>query len=637
MRIVPTLLPLAVFFALVLLFLRSGQCWRSSLLHAAIAWGVAVTAITEGLSLFGSLSAGPLLALWTILGAVLLLTHAFMRPTVPQPTRWKVILGWRLWLLVLATTTIVVADGAIALLAPPNTYDSMTYHMSRVMHWIQNGDVASYPTHVTRQLYQPPWAEFAITQFQILSRGDRLANLVQWFSLLGSLVGVSLIAKRLGGGKPAQVLSALLVAAIPMGVLEASGTKNDYVLSFWLVCFVYQMLGLGNQTDHPDGWGGWFLMGASLGLATLTKSTAYIFALPFVVWMAARCVRKLGARGILAIVVVLAVATGINSGHYSRNFRIYGSPLGPDRDGDIRYGNISVSLPSVLSIIVRNVALHVGTGYQTLDSAAEKGIVRLHTYLGIDINDPDTTWPGTAFHVTPSRLNEDFTGNPVHLVLIVGSVGMLVSLARLRRRRELVLYAVALVMAFLLFCFVLRWQPWHSRLHLPLFVLWSALIAVVLSTWQRVLYPIALVVFFAAMPSMLWNSVRPLLGGESIVTRDRVYQYFKNRPDLREPYMQVMRSIQKRGCSAIGLVTSANGFEYPLWVLAASSTENRVRIEHVAVRNQSAVAAHRHSSPPFKPCAIIALEAEVYPERAYNGRLYRSELVAGPVSLFVPR
>ena len=55
---------------------------------------------------------------------------------------------------------IVVMAGLTAIVAPPNTYDSMTYHLPRVMHWIQNQSVAHYPTHIPRQLHFPPGAEF---------------------------------------------------------------------------------------------------------------------------------------------------------------------------------------------------------------------------------------------------------------------------------------------------------------------------------------------------------------------------------------------------------------------------------------------------------------------------------------------
>ena len=63
----------------------------------------------------------------------------------------------------------MVAAGAIwaailvtALLGAPNGFDAVTYHLTRVEHWIQNASVRHYPTHITRQIQLSPMAEFAL-------------------------------------------------------------------------------------------------------------------------------------------------------------------------------------------------------------------------------------------------------------------------------------------------------------------------------------------------------------------------------------------------------------------------------------------------------------------------------------------
>lgn len=172
---------------------------------------------------------------------------------------------------------IVAITGVLAIASAPNNPDSMGYHMSRVMHWIQQGTVAHYPTHNLKQLYQNPGSEFAITQFQLLSGGDYFANSVQWGSMVMSLVGVSLIARQLGCDRRGQLLAVVLCATIPMGILQAASTQNDYVLSLWLVCFTYFSLlivqaGVTRSTA--------IYIGASLGLVILSKGTGYIYAFP---------------------------------------------------------------------------------------------------------------------------------------------------------------------------------------------------------------------------------------------------------------------------------------------------------------------------------------------------------------------
>jgi hypothetical protein len=229
------LLPILALVLLIPILGRTGRTWRQSVLAAAVVWGVWLTAGTEVLSALRLLSTGSVTAWWTvtviILGVAVTTQRcvpiavgndASVRTRIPERR-----LAGGLVFILLTTLT-------VALVAPPNTFDSMTYHMSRVMHWIENRSVVHYPTHIGRQLYLAPGAEFAILHLQLLTGGDRFANLVQWLGMAGSLVGVSLIARELGGGPFAQLFVAVTAATLPMGILQASSTQNDYVVSFWL-------------------------------------------------------------------------------------------------------------------------------------------------------------------------------------------------------------------------------------------------------------------------------------------------------------------------------------------------------------------------------------------------------------------
>src|SRR5258708_34931113 len=136
--------------------------WRVAFVKGAIAWGVAVVVDTAGLSLFQSLRPIPLAAVWTLESLLVaglmwprrgaLLTR--LRELKPGPQ------GWRLIAALIPIFAIAAAVGVIAIVAPPNTLDSMTYHMPRVMHWAADATVAFYPTTIMRQLYSAPVAGY---------------------------------------------------------------------------------------------------------------------------------------------------------------------------------------------------------------------------------------------------------------------------------------------------------------------------------------------------------------------------------------------------------------------------------------------------------------------------------------------
>ncbi len=130
----------------------------------------------------------------------------------------------------------------------------MTYHLTRVVNWIDRGSVAHYRTNNLRQLYLGPWAEFSILHLRVLSGSDRLSALVQFAAMIGSIAGVSRIAQRIGADRRGEVFAAVCCATIPMGILQGSSTQNDYASAFWVVCFVNTSL-----EERPSG----ILCGAS--------------------------------------------------------------------------------------------------------------------------------------------------------------------------------------------------------------------------------------------------------------------------------------------------------------------------------------------------------------------------------------
>ena len=106
----------------------------------------------------------------------------------------------------------------------------------------------------------------------------------------------------------------------------------------------------------------------------------------------------------------------------------------------------------------------------------EHAVVAVHRAMGFDPNDGRTTLgPFPAFHVGPFLLHEDFVGNPLHFVAALVA-GVIVWRRRGASGAPARLWAALSVASALAFVVVLKWQPWNSRLHLPLFVLACPLI-----------------------------------------------------------------------------------------------------------------------------------------------------------------
>lgn len=641
MTTLAAIIPLLLFLLLWGIFYKEQNEWRISFLSAAISWGVLLTGITEILSLFKAISFWPVLGAWSLCLIAAILGWIKIVGNPKELIKKFKLPGFSHFEFFLLGGIAFIAGivALIAWIAPPNTWDSMTYHMARVMHWIQDGSVAYYPTHILRQLYLNPWSEFTILHFQVLSDSDRLANLVQWFSMVGSAVGVSLIAKQLGADRRGQVFSAVVSMTIPMGILQGSSTQNDYVVAFWLVCFIYWLLILKAKTDY---WSA-LASGASLGLAVLTKGTTYIYAFPFLIWLSLSVIKTYRGKGIQLLSIVALTVLAINLGYFLRNYDLFSNPLGLMQENlvghytiEYKFSNDIFSIPEFMSNIVRNIAIHLGTPFDSVNLSLENGIDFFHQAIGISPDDPRTTLPlGTHFQIGNSSLLEDFAGNPLHVIIII-FITLLITFWR-GNKGDTRSYFLCLLAAFLLFCFYLKWQPFGSRLQLPLFVTWSAIIGLILSDvrGKKLANSIMVLLLIASLPQVFLNSSRPLLGSQNIFNTNRTEQYFRNQRSLWFSYTRAVQLLPGPECKQIGLYLDLDSWEYPLWILLQQSIGKDVRIESVNVENISWRQYNRF--PEFTPCAIIAANPLSASNFQVNGVKYSVYETTKFVTILTPK
>jgi hypothetical protein len=615
---------------------------RDILLSAALVCGVIVVAATEALSLFGLLAPPSIAVSWVAVavGATLVAVKLKKAGRSEAARLWKPIPPVLLVILGGPIMVVALLTGLIAAVAWPNNYDVLNYHLPRVAHWAANGTVAHYPTHISHQLFYPPWAGYAVLHLTLLGGSERFANLVQWGSMLGSLIGVSLIARRLAANPPGQLFSALFCATLPMGILQASSVQNDYVTTLWLVCLVNALLA---WRDQPASTGRALAVGASLGLALLTKGSAYIFAAPLLAGLLISARPYGWARYTRQAALIGLVALALNTPHYLRNLEVFGSPLGPSQisttaqpDRRFQKTNDDLSWQILTSNLVRNVAYQLGSPLASLNSALEGAIRSWFSSFSIRLDDPKSTFLEQRFELRQSLRDKNAAGNFVHAVLIGGS---LLGLVASRRRGDLFgvwSYALSLVLGLVLFSALVKWEPQNSRLLLPLFALWAPLIGLVFERHVGLLVVAALAMAIYAWPPLVQNSSHPLLGRNTVLAKPRDDQYFTRSPaaDRKAQWLGATGFVRSSGCTEVGLVLNWSDLEYLFWVLLPELKELGGRIEHVSVENQTRDLEARQ--PLFRPCAVVSTRGESSPWREIGGRRYHRAWFDERMAVFLP-
>lgn len=204
--------------------------FRIAVLRWIIAIGAGTVAITEILSPFESLTFSAIAGAWCItLSALLFLPVLRFRVVMPRPT-------WFPAAAVMAIACIALLIGWTAILSPPNSADTMSYHLPRVLHWMQNGSIRFFPTSYLNLIMLQPAAEYMMLHAFVLSGADSFSNLFQFAAYIGCILGVSCLAGMNGINVNGQAVAAVFCATLPNAILQASGAKNDLILACFLVC-----------------------------------------------------------------------------------------------------------------------------------------------------------------------------------------------------------------------------------------------------------------------------------------------------------------------------------------------------------------------------------------------------------------
>ena len=597
---------------------------RASLVRSYLILFLLIASSTELLSQFNAITDSAIGFLWiavtalTLTGVVLLTVRHDSKPLLIA--QWQTLTDGgrhtRPFLLMIAGVLSITL--ALALAYPPNNWDSMTYHMARVAEWIQHGNIDFYPTAIDRQNYQPPLAEFAILHLQILSTSDRFANLIQWYSFCLVIILTTLIANEFQLSLEAQALSGVIAATLPMAILQSTGTQNDLFITAFCLSFTYYLLRFVRIQTLSDA----IFCTMGLGLALLTKGTAYLYccALGLTIGGAAIVSADPSKRSSLFrnLALIALTALVLNAGHLSRNFALYGHPLSTAGD----YKNEEISMTVVLSNILRNGALHLETPFHKMDSYSFRVVGRL---LGDHLNNPKTTMSSTT--ETREPFHEDYAGNVVHFMLIAGTL-LALPFVRIVNRRTIYSYTGALLFAALLYCSILKWQPWASRLQTPLFMLSAPLIAALCerlcSCYRQVVVGLALMLFASSIPFLILNKTRPfapLTEGAMISQDDRVRSYFINHGEIYADYQAAAKIILASGAEEVGLCLQYDDYEYPLWVLAGRSARRGTpRFRHIGVVDLSAA-----TETPNRPLPGLVVSTKRYD----GGSLHGKNLIRG--------
>lgn len=280
----------------------------------------------------------------------------------------------------------------IVLCVRQSTNDALSYHLPRVLYWLQHGNYRPFRTYWLMQTSAPMNSSLAMLWTVLHTGSERLVGLVQYGSVFGSAVVVFGLAGILGFTRTQSAFACLVWLAYPIVVLQAPTAQSDMVAAFLAGSTVYlYIVGVRSRSYGPV-----FMSALALGGALGTKVTAVLLGLPLaglVVWSlcsSGRRALRLVSVWVSLCVVCIAVLAGPT---YHQNWRHHGNPLGPLAAKTSEYAPAAT-----LRGTASNVARYVFESFDTtgLPQVAESWLQkRLATVgkrsfevLGVDPNGP---------------------------------------------------------------------------------------------------------------------------------------------------------------------------------------------------------------------------------------------------------
>jgi hypothetical protein len=598
-----------LFVAFISMFLLLGSIstsenWiRDTIIKSSLIFSVILLVITESAGMLHQLNFGFILSSWLVVSILFFFALFLVRDKRKLFIKhiWSSFRAFytatkgEVAFYVLATLLLLIFIQGI--INPPNNWDSMTYHLSRIVAWISQESLTHFQTHITRQVYQPPFAEFVILHVNLLGGSDYFSNSVQFFFLLLCFPILLSLLDEMGIKQYPVWMLAVLLFAIPNVVLQASSTQNDIVVSF----FILSATVFAFKSFREGGFSNFLYLGVSVGLAMLTKGTAYIFLAPILfIFGIAILYKTLATKKLVFIhfsLVAALVVMALNAGHFYRNQQLSGNILGTSERENNRYVNQVMDADVMTSNLIKNISLHLGP--YPLSRISKRAVLGLHSLLGLNADDPGANWLGEPFlGASDFPSHEDTAANPFHFFLILTAL-IFIIIAWVKRKarvdRMILLLMFVLVFQMLFFSWYLRWQPWHSRLHTTGFMLSIPLIIYVcqFNDWFKRLVNVFIpIIIVYACFVVLINSSRPYLS-YAPVTRDitildsRDKKFYANKLLLFEEYEAIKNEIAKLEYKNIGLILDREDWEYPLF---RDVYTRPIRPVHVMVNNVTSAA-----------------------------------------------
>ena len=433
-----------------------------------------------------------------------------------------------------------------------------------------------------------------------------------WLQCASTLTNVWLVyelAEKIGCSRPYAQLAAFLFYTCPIAFGEALTTQVDQFAALWLLIFVYYYLDMmeGNYCFRIDGdtIGRCLIMGGCIAFGYLTKPSVLVGMAFFAVLLLIKCIRRKESA-----LILLKLAGGVFCGIVLT--------LLPELLRNISsFGSISLSIAGQRQLVgtikpayilingLKNYAFNIPTIYIPRSRHWMEAIVyRMAGILNVVIDDPCISEDGRVFFLHEARTyGHDTAVNDVIAWCFI--LCLIWGVYRFRKQKNEAgkFYAVAAAVLFILFCCIVRWEPFVSRYMISYLAILCPAIAYEaedfrnymgnrkIAVWPETVILFMCCVDLSGLVDFHWQN-------SQVGSVDRFRGYFYHQGHLYDEYKEVCDMLPEE-TKKIGLILGSDTYEYPVWQRLEASD---ICINHIMVVNESS----QFEDEDFIPDCIIS-------------------------------
>ena len=475
--------------------------------------------------------------------------------------------------------TITASSTVIAIFAPPNNWDSMTYHIPRMEHWFQNGSMWFYETNNDRQLWMQSFNSHLFLIAKALNLPEFSYNFVQLVAFM--LILMLTVQVLYSCNKPKKMIlsTVLIVATIPNLIVQVPTTQSDVLAGLALLLnFIYlKQIIEGNQDRKTS-----ILFGMSFAIATFSKGTLFAYLAVSGLYVLIASILKFKKRFPVATLSFVGFTMILNSFTWIQSIARFGSISGPQTTSE-RFVQSPISSGftprDIIASFIHFTTNNLQSYSHELNATIFEITYKIADFFRIDLLADSNSWPnwnpsdGTFTNIFQMSfgVNEDAAVSPILIFLLFAMCIFEYKLIVRKNYLLLSLNSVVLVYYFLTII-ILRWNLFLDRYFIPVAILSIICIVMALSANKkntRILISLSLIATIYSLPYVFRSEIRPLVGSESILLKNSVDEKrFIHKKNLLSDYVILRKTIERMKPSSLEISIGGDDWEFPIWNLA---------------------------------------------------------------------